>query len=183
MTDKYANGLDKVYGKYLLQYVGKAISLLEIGVAEGQSLMMFEGILPDAQVYGFDINIPGLNRNTRAIIETIDQTDSKAIEDFAVRHGGFDVIIDDGSHFTYETKNCFDILWKYTREFYVIEDWGICIADDLMYHTKYKDRVLGMGELVLDIAMRRKELDIGYVEIVLNNKHSYALYKTKGEHY
>ena len=173
MTDKYINGLDKIYLNLLNPYIDIPISLLEIGVFEGYSLLMFEKMLPKASIYGIDIHCPTLI-DSKVVMREINQNDSESLEKFAGEVGGFDIIIDDGSHFTKETKNCFDTLWKYTRKLYVIEDWAIAFAYDLGYYRMYRDRVIGMDNLVLQIPIRFE--DISSIEIVYNKKHSYAVY-------
>jgi hypothetical protein len=134
MSDKYDSGLDKIYFNLLKPYIDIPISLLEIGVFEGGSLLMFEKMLPKASIYGIDINCPTLVGSS-VVMREINQNDTEGLVKFAVEVGGFDVIIDDGSHFTKETKNCFNTLWEYTRKLYIIEDWSVAFAYDLGYYN------------------------------------------------
>ena len=115
MTDKYSSGLYDVYKELLLPY--EHVSLLEIGTTH-DSLMMFEKLLPLAEVHGFDRNPPGLNRAVKAVAVTINQDDGKAIEEFAVKHGGFDIVIEAKGLF--ELNSC-DCLSSITRERIEIE--------------------------------------------------------------
>jgi len=181
MTDKYSSGLDKVYEKLLVDYVNKGINLLEIGIAGGGSLLMYEKMLPDANVYGFDIiERPESLKNSKSVTKVINQNDSLSVESFASEFGPFDVIIDDGSHFTKETSNCFDILWKHLKKggIYVIEDWVVGILAKNSPNIEYSSSVSGMDRLVFDIASKKIELGIEAFKIVMEeNTQSYAVYK------
>ena len=96
---------------------------------------------------------------------------------FAASIGKFDIVIDDGSHFTNETNNTFQIFWDYIQKgVYVIEDFAIAFTTDLAYHQINKNKVSGMDSLVYSIAKRKLELDIKAFEIIFNKNHSYAIY-------
>jgi len=176
-TDKYISGLDKVYRRFLSKY--KNISLLEIGIHRGGSMLMYENMLPGSIICGFDIlPRPESLQNSKVITRIIDQIDTKSIESFADEFGSFDVIIDDGCHFVAETKNCFDTLWKYVKSggLYIIEDWTVAYC---AYEKKDKfSNYIGMDNLIFDIALQKIELGINSIEIVFINKPSlsYAAY-------
>ena len=183
LTDKHTHGLDKVYERLLPPYQNKAMILLEIGVAEGGSLLMFEKMCAelkiDAKIYGIDIRPePSVLHNSIAIYKTINQNDTVSLIEFAGEVGGFDIVIDDGSHFTKETKNCFDVFWGYILKggCYVIEDWSVAVEYESPYYLVYHDRVKGMDRLVYDIVSRKNELGIKSIEIILKDKMSYALF-------
>ena len=179
MTDKYTNGFDKVYKKLFAGFRNRRINLLEIGIALGGSLLMFESMLPKAVIYGFDIiERPIALKDSKAITAVIDQNDSEAIVRFAERAGSFNIIIDDGSHFTKETENCFAILWDYVKGggYYIIEDWGITYATHLGYYKAHKDKVAGMADLVYRIAYAKSELGIDTMEIVYKKNCTYAAF-------
>lgn len=179
MTDKYTNGFDKVYRDMFSRFIGKPINFLEIGIAGGESLLMFEEMLPEAKIYGFDIlPEPQVLTDSSIITRVIDQNDSQAIMDFADNIGCFDIIIDDGSHFTKETENCFAILWDYVKDggYYIIEDWGITYATHLGYYRVHEDKVKGMADLVYRIAHAKSELGIDTMEIVYKKNCTYAAF-------
>jgi SAM-dependent methyltransferase len=181
-TDKFLNGLDKMYERILTPYKDKHISLFEIGIAEGGSLLMFERLLPDAKIYGIDI-LPRPESLKDSKIETrvIDQNNIQAIEALANEAGDFDVIIDDGCHFGNETRKCFDTLWKHLRKggSYVIEDWVVSIkTKEDNVNFEYMNATQGMDKLVLEIASRKTELGITSIEIIVKeNWMSYAVFK------
>ena len=175
MTDKITNGLDIVYKDMFRCYEDKAIEFLEIGIASGSSLLMFKDMLPKANLYGIDIQVPDMIHERQIRLEQINQNDTARLQWFALAVGRFDVVIDDGSHFTEETKNTFDVFWKYIPEggIYVIEDWAISFAKDLGYYQVNKDKVIGMGNLVCELTSHK---DVKSFNIIANNKHSYAVY-------
>ena len=180
-TDKYQSGLDKIYSRLLLGYKEKQSSILEIGIGGGGSLLMYQEILPDAKIYGIDI-IPRPNclEGTNIKTKVLNQNDSVGLDDIGIEAGGFDIIIDDGSHFTKETKNCFDILWKYLRPggIYVIEDWIIGILLKNNSNKSYMESTNDMDKLIFDIVSKKTELGIRAIEIVLKeDTASYAVFK------
>jgi len=169
-TDKYLSGLNKVYERILTDYKDKEITFLEIGILEGGSLLMFQKMLPKAKLYGFDIlPRPRLLTDPKIITREINQMDDVAIEKLAKETGGFDVIIDDGSHFTRETKNCFDRLWQHLKVggTYIIEDFIVGVKVKGSPNIDYASRTAGMDALVYEIAKQKTELGITSIEIVV----------------
>ena len=180
-TDKYTSGLDKVYTSILKGYANRPITLLEIGVYEGGSMLFFEDMLPQATIYGIDIlDRPACLSESKVLTSVIDQNDTAGLENLATLAGGFDVIIDDGSHFTKETKNSFDTLWKHVKNggIYVIEDWVIGVKTRYSENIAYSEATREMGNLVLDIASKHKELGITSFKMVVEETwQSYAIFK------
>lgn len=119
-TDKaYAHGYCDFYESILPkpdEFVGK--KLLEIGIKDGASLKMWRDYYPGAFIRGIDINeikVPG------CITFKMDQKDQNALAFL----GGFDIIIDDGSHFTLDQQLSFNQLYyKQLNKggFYIMED-------------------------------------------------------------
>ena len=174
--------LDLFYKNLLSKYSNSSLALLEGGVFEGASLLFFNNLCKeykiDARLYGIDI-LPRPSSLNEADISyhTINQNDSKALRQFADSVGRFDIVIDDGCHFTRETNNTFSIFWDYIQKgSYVIEDFAVAFATDLPYCQINADKVSGMDSLVYSIAERKLELDIKAFEIIFNSKHSYAVY-------
>lgn len=119
-TDKAAHGYLPFYEKHLPEVV---TSVLEIGVLNGNSLRMWADYFPAAHIYGVDIDPRCRQHESDRIDITIcSQDDAEALTRLAERAGGFDVVIDDGSHVNVLTLASFETLWPYTRGAYVIED-------------------------------------------------------------
>ena len=120
------------YAKHVVErYKGKSITLLEIGIAEGESLLYFRDILPEAKIVGLDIaQLPVIEDPTgRIIMYQGEQQHTALLDRIAREHAprGFDVIIDDGSHIGQYTRIAFWHLFKNHLKpggLYFIEDWG-----------------------------------------------------------
>ena len=112
----------------------KAIRLLEIGILNGASLKVWEEYFPNATIIGADINTDTRRFETaRTKVEIIDQSNAQDMIDLAVRHGPFDIIIEDGSHLWEHQITSLKLLFPFVRVggFYVVED----------LHSNYGDNV------------------------------------------
>lgn len=98
--------------------------ILEIGVKDGASLRMWKEFYPDAEVVGIDINepieVPGCK------VFKMDQTDVYHL----LTLGGFDLIIEDGSHMTLHQQITFMFLFNNS-----LHPGGIYIIEDI--HTSF----------------------------------------------
>lgn len=121
------HGTDKFSHRYLPYYErhirGEVTSLLEIGVLEGNSLRMWRDHFPNAQIWGLDIDPRCKAQESERIrVVTGSQDDPDVLNDLADRAGGFDVVIDDGSHVNTHMLASWRYLWPHTRSVYAIED-------------------------------------------------------------
>jgi hypothetical protein len=126
-TDKLANGYMPVYERHLPEEV---TSILEIGVLGGASLRMWSEFFPQARVWGLDID-PSCKKheNRRVKVRIGSQSDAGVLAALAEEAGGFDVVIDDGSHVNALTLASFKDLWPHTRQTYFIEDLANSYVD------------------------------------------------------
>ncbi|HJT91696.1 MAG TPA: class I SAM-dependent methyltransferase [Mycobacterium sp.] len=122
-TDKssLAHHYTKIYERYLDRR--RAITLLELGVWEGESLRMWREYLPHATIIGVDKHDRGIQVDGTHIY-VADQADVRELGLIADRFGGFDVIIDDASHISSKTIASFQILYRHLRPggLYFVED-------------------------------------------------------------
>jgi hypothetical protein len=111
----------------------QARKVLEIGVQTDRSIRMWEEFFPNATIYGADID-PACRafEGGRRKMFIGDQSDAE----FCARliretGGGFDVIIDDGSHFVEHQIASFNLLFPAMSDhgIYVVEDTGGCVED------------------------------------------------------
>ncbi len=116
----------------------KPLNLLEIGIYHGGSLLMWHDYFPQGSINGIDLIIPiDFPQTERIRIFQGNQTDVGFLKSVAreVAPDGFDIIIDDASHYGRYTKTTFWSLFDHLKPggYYVIEDWGTG------YRKEFKD--------------------------------------------
>jgi len=122
------------YFRYLERIRNEPLALLEIGVKRGSSLRMWEAFLPNAAIFGIDINPTCLDHATpRSRVFIGDQGDPNFLQSVVDAAGRkFDVIIDDGSHVMEHHQASLKFLWPHLRDggWYAIEDLHTCMSKD-----------------------------------------------------
>jgi hypothetical protein len=119
-----------VYHEHLARLKDDSIVLLELGVAEGDSLKYWRDYFPKARIVGLDISPVQIEDPTGRIKFFQGEQQDRALLDriaAAEAPDGFDVIIDDASHNGQLTRISFWHLFKNHLKpggFYFIEDWG-----------------------------------------------------------
>lgn len=106
-----------VYEKYIAELRDLPISLLEIGVAEGESLRMWTRYFPNGKIYGVEI----LDRD----YEGLKVFHGSACDpEVVAKMPQFDIVVDDGSHLATDQIAAFDLLWDHLNHggLYVVED-------------------------------------------------------------
>lgn len=129
-TDKSSAGHDYL-SRYepFLKYLATE-DIIELGVGNGASLMVWSDYFPNAHVTGVDNNpesikpLEGMDDRITPIIG--DATDPKLWESF----GQFDLIVDDASHYSGHIISTFQLAWP------KLKPGGIYIAEDL--HCAYQ---------------------------------------------
>jgi hypothetical protein len=93
----------------------------------GASLRMWEAFFPNAEIHGFDIRKETLINEGRIQCHYMDQGDVASIETSlrGTGEGGFDILIDDGSHIIYHQLNT----KNYTRPY--LKMGGLLIIEDI----------------------------------------------------
>lgn len=124
-SQKYTSYFD-VYDKVLKPYVGKSITLLEIGVLNGGGLMMWKHFLgKNARIIGVDLN-PEAKQFEKFGFEICigDQSDSAFWKTFLEKYGEIDIIIDDGGHTNVQQITSLVCLFPHVKSggIYLIED-------------------------------------------------------------
>jgi len=121
-----------VYEEILEPYISTSCTLMEIGVAFGGSMLLWQEFLPNCNILGLDIQ----DKIHNSILEKLDKNRYEFIVGDAysnnmVSHikkkynNGFDIIIDDGPHDLY--SQCL-FLRKYVSQ---IKPDGILIIEDI----------------------------------------------------
>lgn len=119
-----------VYERFLHPTRDATRAVLELGIADGGSLLIWERYFPAARIVGLDINpVTIAARDGRIATEQASQTDPAALDRVRATHApdGFDLIIDDASHVGAYSEAAFRHLFRHHLKpggLYVIEDWG-----------------------------------------------------------
>jgi demethylmacrocin O-methyltransferase len=131
-TDKWGkHWYTQHYQRYFAPIQNQRLNLLEIGVggykeAErgGESLRMWKAYFRNSRIVGIDLEDKRQFCEPRIDIRQCDQTDGEALKRLSQEYGGFDIVIDDGSHLNEHVIQTFHILFPLLRPngFYAIED-------------------------------------------------------------
>jgi len=121
----------------------KPIKLLEIGVGGGESIRTWLDYFQVASVFGVDIvsctnpwNTPESNADARYTFVQGDQGSASFWEEFVSKYSGaWDVIIDDGSHYSNHVIASFDSMWRHVNYggMYCIEDLGVAYSSNTIF--------------------------------------------------
>ena len=101
-TDKFEHGYTEIYEKYFENIKDQKLNILEIGVADGGSLLMWSDYFKNSTIIGLDIHKINLKEKKldreNIKVHQGSQSDIKFINDIVKKYENFDIIIDDGSH-------------------------------------------------------------------------------------
>lgn len=106
------------------------MAILELGILEGESLLLWNNYFNKGKIAGLDmIKVKIGPHPSRIKIYRGMQDDERLLKKIAkeVAPKGFDIVIDDASHYGSPTRNSFWFLFdNYLKSsgIYVIEDWG-----------------------------------------------------------
>jgi demethylmacrocin O-methyltransferase len=134
------------YRRYLGPLRSETLTLLEIGVLKGGSMRLWRRYLPKARIVGIDLQLP--NRQLPGVeLHRGDQSDEEFLASLVSRYGGFDVVIDDGSHIGRHIQASFRALFPAVRPggWYVIEDL------QTSYSTSHEGGPAGMPGTGVDL--------------------------------
>lgn len=119
------------YQLHFERFRDQRFNLLEIGIGGydnpwdgGHSLRMWKSYFPRAKIYGLDIADKSVHDDSRIKTVKGSQTDRELLTKLSNAVGGFDIIIDDGSHFNDHVIASFNILFPLLNigGIYAIED-------------------------------------------------------------
>lgn len=163
-TDKYwYNNYIHYYDTCLANLHNRHIKILEIGVKQGASLLLWKKAFPKAQVFGVDkedvSNAKILRKNKDLKLLVGDQSDSKFLKAVA-KEGPFDLIIDDGSHIPRDILASLEILWS------SVAPQGWYAIEDVWFKKKYAtERPVIMNriiEMINDMCLRNDVCTVAF---------------------
>lgn len=155
-TKFVATGIYEMYDQYFAPLVDRPISLLEVGVAQGESLKTFSDFFPGGTIVGVDVQGDGLDfsRHPNVRFEICDQRDGTGLADVCRRNSpnGFDVIIDDASHYGAWSLMTYNALFPFLKPggLYIVEDWATG------YWMDWPDGALFADQFVPDGTMQKR---------------------------
>tara|TARA_S200002703_G_scaffold160092_1_gene176971 strand:- start:16733 stop:17437 length:705 start_codon:yes stop_codon:yes gene_type:complete len=113
--------------------------VLEFGVLYGNSLTMWNEYFPNAQIYGFDINLDLVKTKDDIPKFRGDQSDRNDLQRFVDVYGSdFDLIIEDGGHTMEQQQVSFGFMFKH------VKPGGVFILEDL--HTSFMGAKYGVQD-------------------------------------
>jgi hypothetical protein len=127
-TDKLEHGYIKVYEKYFESLRDQKLKILEIGIADGKSLLTWSDYFKNSTIIGIDIHkidIKEKNLDRENIeVHQGSQSEEKYINEIINVYQNFDIIIDDGSHLRKDVIKSFHLLFPYLNNdgLYAVED-------------------------------------------------------------
>lgn len=131
-----------IYERHFGKFVGKDMSILEIGVKEGGSLLMWKKYFGEkAKIYGIDQN-DGSHVDDEQIKTFMGlQQDPEFLAKVKEEVGSLDIVIDDGSHVPKHQIASFEALFPILNEggIYLIEDMNESYAEHQGYGWKHPD--------------------------------------------
>lgn len=148
---------DKIGHGYLPTYllmaghIGPSGWVCEIGVANGESLDMWQALFPHGRVVGVDINQHA--RWPEGTTRIVAEQDDPILRHILRPSGPFDLIVDDASHNNDRTAATLANLWPLVAPggYYVIEDWNhagmICGELAKQLPAMLDERTLGANEI------------------------------------
>lgn len=125
----------EIYECHLEKFRKKNITVVEIGVGDGGSLLMWKNYFgPLAKVYGIDVSTSGfINDDPSIKCLQGDQSNEEFLQSVIQRIGSIDVLIDDGSHRSRDQITTLKTLFP------IISEEGVYICEDMQtsYYEKY----------------------------------------------
>lgn len=102
-----------------------SLKILEVGVLNGASLHTWKQYFPNGQIIGADIRPEVIKyAEDRIFIEILDQSNIEELVRLGVKHGPFDIVIEDGSHLWEHQITSLRYLFPFVASggLYVVED-------------------------------------------------------------
>jgi hypothetical protein len=141
----------EIYTRHLAGYRDRPIRMLEIGVFRGGSLRMWKRYFhPESIIVGIDVDESCRDHEDAQngiFVRIGDQADRVFLSRVAGELGPFDIILDDGSHKTYDQISAFNALFRPA-----LADGGCYLLEDM--HSNYWVRDLNSPETFIRYASR-----------------------------
>lgn len=117
--------------------------LLEIGVMDGASLRMWREYYPEAKIIGLDIDRKEPIKGCE--VWCCDATNWPQMLAAGVDLHTYGVIVDDGSHSTFDQQRTLELLWPF------LEAGGVYVMEDL--HTSFRESHVDSERTTVEVLM------------------------------
>lgn len=164
-----------IYNQLFEPLTSGHVKMLEIGVADprfpGASAKMWRDYFPDLYFVGYDINpeagkYQDLANNIYIFIG--DQNSPEDLQRCIDSHGGeFDIILDDGSHYSEHILTSFENLFPHLKPggYYVIEDLH-------SVYTKASITLPKLDEIIREKGFQLEKIETGNYKLLIMKKTS-----------
>jgi demethylmacrocin O-methyltransferase len=115
----------EVYERFFLPMRTRPIRILEIGIDQGGSLLMWSDYFPNAEIFGIDILDCSSMETDRVRTFVADQSKREQLGAFLAKYPGpYDIVLDDGGHSMEQQQVSLGFLFPHVRPggYYVVED-------------------------------------------------------------
>ena len=169
LSDKVSLGYYPVYEE-LASHVPEPGAVLEIGVARGGSLLMWQHLLPKAVIVGVDNNSEGAAQWPEGTVQVVADQAYPGLPGLVTSYApeGYDLIAEDGCHFAEASAASFRLLWPLVKPggWYVLEDWAVGLASSHYYPSHGGDAMLRFAQSLVERIEPSKPLrDMGGLNI------------------
>lgn len=128
--NKHTNFAD-IYTNLLTPYIGKDMTLVELGVSHGGSLQLWREFLGDkVKIFGLDVAEHCLYKEPQIECMLVDQSKPEDLAKIS-SIGPIDLFIDDGSHYSDNQIDTFEVVFPQ------IKSGGVYVCEDV--HTSYRE--------------------------------------------
>ena len=198
-SDKFGHGFCGFYDDLLSMRKGDLSKVLEIGVGDGCSLLMWREYFDHARILGLDVSPRVTLETDRVALYRGDQASRRSLNDMIARFGSdFDFILDDGGHTMEQQQVSLGFLFPHLRPggLYVIEDLHTSFSKEIIVHVegktvnKYSTGVMEDGISTFDFvdALLRgqqpssRHLSASEIDYVVRHVSSARIFDRDGDH-
>jgi hypothetical protein len=156
----------------------KIKTFLEIGVLRGESLVMWADYFPNANIIGVDTRTSYVPSNDRIKVEIGDATNADFIKFITNKYGMFDIVLDDGSHYSSHMRRSFNLLYPFTNYLYCIEDLGTQYENPWGKFLDGQSMMVDLYNLVDSNNINNKADFVDYMQVCFSRMQCF-IYKNK----
>jgi hypothetical protein len=163
--------------------------MVDVGIFKGGSVVLFDRLFAPEKLVAVDLKRttpPALTRYIERkgpdrirIYGGVNQADHEALDRICKDELGehpLDLVVDDASHFCFETRETFRALFPRLRPrgLYVIEDWGWSHWQSELWKTPYFEGKTPMTHLLIELAVACASSPRAITKVSFNNNQIFV---------